>query len=100
MNRSIGIERVFNLGEYKSLRVSDHANDIPEELVVNKEFMDNLRYLQLVEIEKTYYTYVGLSKSLLGESDDEKLNILNEISTNVYSKLLELYENTKNKKGE
>ena len=100
MNRSIGMERVYFLGDYKSLRVTDYANDIPEELALNEEFMTNLRSLQLEAAERAYYSYSLLSKELKDETeiDFERLNILIELETDTYKKLIELYNSTKEEK--
>lgn len=97
MDRNFGLERVYNLGDYKSIRVSDYANGIPEELALDEKFMSLLRYLQLVEIEKAYYSYSLLSQDMRNtfSTDGERFEELVKVSTDVYSKLLELYSQTK-----
>lgn len=89
MDRSIGLERVYNLGDYKSLRVTDYINNIPEELVLDADFMDGLRSLQLVSAEKAYYDYSEQARSLMGlESDDQKIELLATIELDLYTKLI------------
>jgi hypothetical protein len=89
MDRSIGLERVYNLGDYKSLRVSDYSNNIPEELATNDEFMSELRHLQLVSAELTYYNYsVMVSNLNEKETNEAKQEFLAEVETNLYTKLV------------
>jgi hypothetical protein len=57
MKRNLGLERVFKLGDFKSMRVSSDVLDIPEELALDKEFMVRLRLLQLIEIDRAFYQY-------------------------------------------
>lgn len=97
MENSIGVERVYNLGDYKSLRISSHISNIPENLLLNYEFMEKLRGFQLLEIERTFYKYINLSKDLIDkyEEDHERLEAISEISSNIFVELLELYKNSK-----
>ena len=89
MDRSIGLERVFSLGDYKSLRVSDHSNDIPEEFALDEKFMSKLRHLQLVSADKAYYDYRVMSGELNTlEGDEEKAQFLAETETNLYAILI------------
>ena len=98
MKKSISVERTYFLGDYKSLKIADHSEDIPEELMMNPEFMNTLRYLQLMEIEKAYYNYSIMSQSLRNESTDgERFVVLTEIVTNTFDKLLEIYKDTVDK---
>jgi hypothetical protein len=89
MDRSIGLERVFNLGDYKSLRVSDHANNIPEELALDAEFMDGLRSLQLVGVDRAYYTYATQTLGLAElDTDEKKAELLTTIELDLYTQLV------------
>jgi hypothetical protein len=64
MTRSLGIERVFNLGDYKSIRFNDFINNLPEKVALNNELVDSIRYLQLVNVELHYRQYVQLAKKI------------------------------------
>ena len=91
MNRSIGMERVYSLGDYKSLRVSDYANEIPEELALNDEFINSFKALQLVSADKLYYSYALMAGELSElESDQARVDYLDEKETKLYAKLVDL----------
>jgi hypothetical protein len=64
MNRSLKVERVFPLGEYKMLRLEDEINDLPESLMLRQEVVDCFRTLQLVQVELTHKKYLALSKKM------------------------------------
>ena len=89
MDRNIGLERVFSLGDYKSLRVSDYSNNIPEELALDEEFIAKLRHLQLVSVDRAYYDYRVMAGELNTlEEDKEKAQFLAEMETNLYTILV------------
>jgi len=68
MERALTVERLYNLGDFKSIRVGEtlrgsrrvenEIQGIPEELWLNPEFINKLRYLQLVQTEATYFRYI------------------------------------------
>lgn len=58
MNRTIGTERLYTLGNYKNLKVTDVISDIPQELLGNSEVMSSLRMLQMLQSDKTYLQYL------------------------------------------
>lgn len=68
MNRNQTIERNYQLAPYEMLKVIDTISGIPEELVLNKQFVNALAYLQLVSIESVAIRY----NALLGKLDTLK----------------------------
>ena len=89
MNRSISLERIYNLGNYQNIQFSDTINNIPEDLALDSEFIRKLRYLQFLETETAYRRYIRLGEKLhsvpIEESipllETEKLNLLEEIKS-------------------
>jgi len=64
MERKIGMERLFSLGQFKNLRITDEISGIPQELWMNPETMALLRQLQYAQTEKEYLKYVLYSESM------------------------------------
>jgi len=58
MDRSISVTRTYSLGNYKNIKFSDTISGIPDELANNTEFMNELRFLQIVGVDKNYFDYV------------------------------------------
>ena len=74
MKRNLGLERVFRLGEFKSMRVTSDVLDIPEELALDEEFTALIRILQLVEVDRAYYQYrVQAGKLNEFENDEDRV---------------------------
>jgi len=88
MKRTLGLERVFYLGDYKSLRVTSFINDVPDEIVLDEDAMKLLRELQLVEMDKAYYQYRVQALILNGsETDEGRLELLVEKEAQVYANI-------------
>jgi hypothetical protein len=99
MKRNLGLERVFKLGEFKSMRVTSDVSDIPEDVVMDKEAMSQIRLLQLVETDKAFYQYRLQAETLNGfETDDERFALLVEQEAQIYTNIqarIELLYSTK-----
>jgi len=97
VDRDLGIERVYNLGDYKSIRFSDEIHNLPDEVAFNAELVDKIRYLQLVNVELHYRQYLELAKKVntfgvekIAEAmqllEDEKATTLQDIKTILFKK--------------
>ena len=75
MNKQIAIERIFSLGDYQNIKVTDVITEIPDAVASNPEAIKLLRYLQLVDIEWTYIHYAKL------RATEPKLSNLESIET-------------------
>ncbi len=95
MNRKLSIERVYNLGQYKSLRVVDEIDGIPDELSMNQEFADYIRILQLVNADLVFQNYALKTKELadLHDGTEEKIDALLTIRANTFDDLTKLLNN-------
>ena len=96
MKRNVGLERVFKLGDYKSMRVTTDVFDIPEELALDEEFMSLVALLQLVEVDRAFYQYRLQAAALNDyETDGERFAALVEHEaqayTNIQSRIEEIH---------
>lgn len=57
MNRSIKIERLYALGDYKNIKIIDELHDIPESVALNAELMGKLYSLLFTNVDLQYYRY-------------------------------------------
>lgn len=92
MKRTAGIERVYSLGQFKSLRVIDTIEEVPEEFVLDTEFMDALRKYQLADVELTYQRYVQMGEKVAryNEGSEEKFVELLEERIHAWDELQKL----------
>ena len=95
MNKSVGIERVYSLGNYNMLRISDTISDIPDELMLDEKFIFDLRMLQLLQAEKTFVKYSQVSEKMSGISEEESLEGINAIIERKLESIVEKYNQTK-----
>lgn len=93
MNRQLGVTRIFALGNYENLQVTDTITDIPEDVLLNKEAVGLLRYLQLLDLELTFVQYGELRAETPRLKSEEDVvtakSIIEEKRTITFDKLLE-----------
>jgi hypothetical protein len=96
MNRTLTAERVYVLGQYKTLRLTDSISNIPQELMNNKEFIDAVRLLQLMSLDRVYYTYVDNSPTYNEKLTSEERNeILDKASVSSTEKIKKTFDSLK-----
>lgn len=98
MPRRLAMERVFSLSQYNTLRVTDEIV-LPDELAYNEDIVNEIRYLQVLGAEQSYYTYKKTVINLGDEvdADTEKLpseykylNLILGLKTATIEKIKEL----------
>jgi hypothetical protein len=81
------MERVFSLGDYKSIRFSDTITDLPQEVMLNQDIVDRIRYLQMISVDLAYQTYVDTYRKLITITEEEKLSFLIEQKINTIDEI-------------
>jgi hypothetical protein len=76
MNRSLKVDRLYNLGDFKHLQLIDEITDIPDAL--NQEKIEKISYLQLLTVEITFKKYAELAKKANTFKEEEVLKFLEE----------------------
>lgn len=90
MNRSLGIKRVFSLGDYKSIHFDDLIEDLPQEVMLNQDLMDKIRYLQMISVDLAYQEYVTMYRRLNAITEEEKMSFLIEQKVNTIDEIKHL----------
>jgi len=75
MEQTIGMERLYKLGDFKNLKFIDTISGIQDEYILNDEFQDMLRVLQLVRADKYYLKYVKLFDDVVQKVIDKVMTI-------------------------
>jgi len=81
MNRTLKYERKFPMEQYGNVTFTDDIIELPEEVILNQELISKIRYLQMIDVELAYRTYVELykqSKTLSVESLARAVEFLEE----------------------
>lgn len=90
MNRSLHCERVYNLSNYNTIRFGDMIEDIPEEMALNEGLVDQLRFLQMLNIEIAKNKYIELTKALMNR--DDEMELLQQVRIDAITSINELME--------
>jgi hypothetical protein len=100
MKRSLKTERLFSLGDWKNIRFHDEFLEIPEEYLTDKKFIDDIRMLQLLNVDVSFREYVKLQESeLVGKDLDEALERLNELRDEMYGSIMSRLDKDKDNKN-
>lgn len=81
--RKLSLERVYVLGQYKSLRLGDTVEDIPDDLMTNKDFINQIRYLQFIDTEWSYRKYLQVREKFNSMSIEDAIAELDEIRIDI-----------------
>lgn len=93
MPRTIKMERLHSLGDYRNVKFIDEINDLPDDIAFNGELISALRWLQLMQSEKTFYKYLTLGSQYKDKNAEECLALVSELHEEVLLELKELFKN-------
>lgn len=65
MEQKLAVERLYSLGDYKNIKFTSEITSIPAEVMLNKDAIALVRYLQLVDIEHSYMKYQQLMRKAI-----------------------------------
>ena len=95
MKDAIGMERLYNISQFNSLRINHTVSEIPEELMFNEEFTSKLRFYQFLESERSWAKYIQLYETLRELDSDVALEIIENQRVQTLNELLELVKGDK-----
>jgi hypothetical protein len=90
VERSIKLERLFSLGNYKNIRLDDGIDNIPQNMWTNKEVMENLTYLVMLSIELSFRRYLKLSEHIQDMSIEDQITYLDKVKSDTYELIKQL----------
>jgi hypothetical protein len=91
MKGSQQFERTYALRQYENLKIMVSINEIPQELLLNKVFMNHLTYLMLVDIESVALRYNALTNTLTQLVDKDRIKYIEEEKQETINKITELF---------
>jgi len=93
MNKTISVDRTWQIVQFEPFHVSDTITEIPDAVASNPDAIRLLRYLQLVDIEWSYIKYLELklSEPKLNSAEAVKAakDFLEEERSKTFTELLE-----------
>lgn len=88
MERTLGVERVYKIDNYETLRLSDTSFNIPENLIFDTEFAGQVRFLQFLALERAVAKYIAISKSIEKMKPEEVIPTLDKLISETTDKIL------------
>ena len=100
MKRTLKIDRLYSLGDWKNVRFGDEFVDVPEEYILDTDFIANLRMLQLLGVEILYREYLKLQHDeLVGKDLEGALERLYELRDEMYESIVSILDKDKDKEN-
>lgn len=90
MNRRVGIERNYFISQFNTIRFSDEVTDIPDELMLNLEFIDKLKQTLVLEVERSYRKYILQKEALDQLKPEEALSVVEHERSKKFSELINI----------
>lgn len=95
MEQQISIERLYTLGDYKNLKVIDVISGIPEKLMLDDSFQNQMRLLMMIRADKTNVKYRMLTEGYKSLSIEEAYEILEKLEEDANKSIIEILLNGK-----
>lgn len=90
MSKTISVERLYTLGDYKNIKLGDTITDIPDNLAIDKNVIDSLRFIQFLDLELAYRKYLKLAEKFQGKSIEDAIDLIEDLRVNEFNVLREL----------
>jgi hypothetical protein len=93
MEQTIGVERLYTLGNYKNIKLSDIITNIPKELINNSSAQGLLRMLQFIRLDKSHIKYRILAENVYNISYEDALVLLDNLEKDTIDSLKNILTN-------
>lgn len=92
MNKNIGLKRLYKVGDFNNITFEESINEIPENIFNNKEVMDDIKYLLLVDAELGYRRYIQLYQELAGATLDDAIEALEKTKLDTLKEIKDILD--------
>ena len=99
MKRSLTLKRIFSMGQYQNLEVTDSITDIPEQLALNGDFIASLSIYQMLRLEARFQRYVELRAKTNKMSTEDAISLIEDNTTTALQDVIN-YTNKQERSGE
>lgn len=97
MKRTLRIERVYPLGDFKNIKVISEISDISDEFSLRKEVLDRLELLILLQVDSMYLKYKKSMEDIAELSNKEEMILyFDSLQEQTISELYNLLQNGEN----
>ncbi len=93
MERTISMERLYSLGNYKNIKFGNIIDGIPQEQWTNPEVMGSLQFLLMLSVDIDFRNYQKMNQEIGGLSLEESLEKLSDMRDDTYREIQDLLTN-------
>lgn len=94
LGRTLRAKRIYSMGQYQNIEMSDEITGIPPELALDEDFIAKLSLLQLIRLEvriNKYYMLRSQTRDMSPEEaiallEDERVDLIEEINSKLSPK--------------
>jgi len=87
----LAVERTYSLGQYQNIKLHDSIDNLPEEVVFNTDVMNEIRYLQFIQLELDLRRYLQLVDKIHPYNTEEAVGYLEEVKVQTIDLIKELF---------
>lgn len=62
MNRNLKVKRLWSMGQFSNVELSDEITDIPENIAINPKAIALIYNMMVLQMESTYVNYLAIYK--------------------------------------
>lgn len=78
MERSLRVKRIYSLGQYQNIELSDEIVNIPEEKATDERFVGLLTTLQLLNLERRLNKYYLIREKYRENQPEEAFKLIED----------------------
>ncbi len=78
MERTLTLKRIFSMGQYQNLEVTDSITGIPNELALSEDFIASLSLYQLLRLEVRFQRYLELRSKTNKLSPEDAIKLIED----------------------
>ena len=93
MNKTLRVERLYSLGDYKNIKITSELTDVPDTVWKDEEKVSVIEFSLLLDVESQFYKYMEMVKQQKGMTIEEVQSQILELKSDTYDKLLNLLQN-------
>ena len=91
MKRTVGVERSYFISNFNIIKPMEYMNDIPENLMMDENFVNKVRFIQLLDLELIWKKYIILKGRIDQMSPVDAVAKLEELKSNAMDELNQIF---------
>jgi hypothetical protein len=95
MKRTVGVERTYFISDYNVIKPMESLVDIPEELAMDENFVNKVRFVQILSLDLTFKKYLVLKGKIDQLSLTDAIAELERLKANATDEIYQILNKEK-----